>query len=193
MKPILMEFPEEIYTERLYIRKPMPGDGKVVFEAMQASLEELKPWMPWANRDQTEQEVEANMRDAHAKFLTREDLRLHIFDRETGGFIGATGLHRMDWNIPKFEIGYWIDTRQSGKGYITESTQAITDFAFHELNAKRVEIRCDSRNTKSRAIPEKLGFPLEGILKNDSISADRQEIRDTCIYAKTQYVRRKLD
>ncbi|MEH7094229.1 GNAT family N-acetyltransferase [Neobacillus vireti] len=184
MKPILIDFPEEIFTERLYIRKPLPGDGKMVFEAMQSSLNELKPWMPWANREQTEQEVEANMRDAHAKFLTREDLRLHIFDRETGEFIGATGLHRMNWDIPKFEIGYWIDTRQSGKGYITEAAQAITEFAFLELNAKRVEIRCDRKNTKSRAIPEKLGFTLEGILKNDGISADQQELRDTCIYAK---------
>lgn len=88
MKPILIDFPEEIYTERLFIRKVMPGDGKVVYESMQASLNELKPWMPWAHREQTEQDVEANMRDAHAKFLTREDLRLHIFNRETGEFIG---------------------------------------------------------------------------------------------------------
>ncbi|WP_342042352.1 GNAT family N-acetyltransferase [Bacillus sp. OTU2372] len=184
MKPILIDFSDEIYTERLYIRKPMPGDGKKVFEAIQASLNELKRWMPWANREQTEQEVEANMRDAHAKFLTREDLRLHIFNRETGEFIGASGLHRMNWEVPKFEIGYWINTSLSGNGYITEAAEAITEFAFQELNAKRVEIRCDSKNTKSRAIPEKLGFTLEGILKNDGISADRQELRDTCIYAK---------
>jgi RimJ/RimL family protein N-acetyltransferase len=184
MKPILIDFPEEIYTQRLFIRKPMPGDGKVVYEAMKASLNELKPWMPWANREQSEEEVEANMREAHAKFLTREDLRLHIFNRETGEYIGGTGLHRMNWDVPKFEIGYWIDTRHSGKGYITESTQAITEFAFNELHAKRVEIRCDSKNSKSRAIPEKLGFTLEGILKNDGISADRTETRDTCIFAK---------
>jgi RimJ/RimL family protein N-acetyltransferase len=184
MNPILINFPEEIYTDRLFIRKPIPGDGKMVFESIMASINELKPWMPWANGEQTEEEVEVNIRDAHAKFLTREDLRLHIFDRETGGFVGATGLHRMNWDVPKFEIGYWIDTRQSGKGYIMESTHAITEFAFGELNAKRVEIRCDSRNRKSRAIPEKLGFTLEVILKNDGISADRKEIRDTCIYAK---------
>lgn len=184
MKPILIDFPEEIYTERLFIRKPMPGDGEVVYKAMQASLNELKQWMPWAQREQTKEEVEANMRDAHAKFLTREDLRLHIFNRETGEFIGASGLHRMNWDLPKFEIGYWIDTRQSGKGYITEAAQAITEFAFSELSAKRVEIRCDSKNSKSRAIPEKLEFTLEGILKSDGISADQKEIRDTCIYAK---------
>ncbi|WP_272928112.1 GNAT family N-acetyltransferase [Bacillus sp. USDA818B3_A] len=79
-----------------------------------------------------------------------------------------------------------MDTRQSGKGYITESTQAITEFAFRELQAKRVEIRCDRNNSKSRAIPEKLGFSLEGILKNDSISPVRKELRDTCVYAKIQ-------
>ncbi|WP_413300649.1 GNAT family N-acetyltransferase [Bacillus sp. 1P10SD] len=184
MKPILIDFPEQFTTERLLIRKPMPGDGKGVYDAMQASLNELKEYMPWAHRNQTEEDVEVNMREAHAKFLTREDLRLHLYDKETGEFIGSSGLHRINWSVPKFEIGYWIDTRHSGKGYITEATQAITEFAFTELKARRVEIRCDSTNTKSRAIPEKLGFTLEGILKNEGLSADGKEVRDTCVYAK---------
>jgi RimJ/RimL family protein N-acetyltransferase len=186
MNPILIDFPEEFYTERLLIRKPMPGDGKAVYEAIQASLNELKPWMPWAHKEQSEQEVEANMREAHAKFLIREDLRLHIYNRETGEFIGSSGLHRINWDVPKFEIGYWIDTRYRGQGFMMEAAEAISNFAFTELKARRVEIRCDSKNTKSRAIPEKLGFTLEGILKNDSISADSNELRDTCIYAKIQ-------
>ena len=184
MKPSLIEFPEEFTTERLFIRKPLPGDGKAVYEAMQASLDELKPWMTWAHTNQSEHDVEANIRDSIAKFITREDLRLHIFNKDSGEFIGSTGLHRIDWAVPKFEIGYWIDTRFAGRGYITESTQTITKFAFSELNAKRVEIRCDSKNKKSRSIPERLGFNLEGILKNNSISVDSKELRDTCVFAK---------
>lgn len=186
MNPILMDFPDEIETARLIIRKPLPGDGKAVYQAMQASMSELKPWMPWAHRDQTEEDVEVNIRTAYAKFLSREDLRLHIFNKDTGEFIGASGLHRMKWEIPKFEIGYWIDTRQSGKGYITEAAEGIMNFAFNSLHAKRVEIRCDARNAKSRAVPERLGFTLEGILKNDDLSADGKEVRDTCIYAITK-------
>jgi len=184
VRPILFDFPEEFYTDRLFIRKPLPGDGRIVFEAMQASLSELKAWMPWANRNQTVEEVEANIRDAHAKFLTREDLRFHIFNKETGNFIGSSGLHRINWDIPKFEIGYWIDTRYSGNGYITEAAEAITEFAFRELHARRVEIRCDEKNIKSRAVPEKMRFVLEGILKNEGIAADGKEIRNTCVYAK---------
>ncbi|MCL6574321.1 MAG: GNAT family N-acetyltransferase [Bacillus sp. (in: Bacteria)] len=184
MKPILKNFQEEFSTDRLLIRKPLPGDGKAVYQAIQGSLNELKPWLPWAHIEQTGEDVEGNIRHAHAKFLTRDDLRLHIFNKENGEFIGSSGLHRINWDVPKFEIGYWIDSRFSGNGYITEATEAITEFAFTELKAKRVEIRCDFKNTKSRAIPEKLGYTLEGILKNDDISADRKEIRDTCIYAK---------
>lgn len=186
MKPILIDFPDEIFTERLLIRKPMPGDGKAVNDAMRASVMELKAWMPWAQKEQTDEETEAIIREAYAKFLTREDLRLHIFKKDTGEFIASSGLHRINWDLPKFEIGYWIDTRYSGKGYITEAVTAITNFAFYELKAKRVEIRCDTANTKSRAIPEKLGYSLEGILKNEGISADGSSLRDTCVYAKIE-------
>src|SRR5690348_4704334 len=160
MKPILLDFPEEFHTERLLIRKPMPGDGKAVYEAIQASINELKPWMPWVHKNQTEEDTEVNIREAHAKFLTREDLRLHLFDKKTGEFIGASGLHRINWAIPRFEIGYWVHTRHSRKGYITEAVEGITNFAFEFLKARRVDIHCDSKNMKSRAIPEKLGFTL---------------------------------
>jgi RimJ/RimL family protein N-acetyltransferase len=185
MKPILLDFPTEFTTDRLLIRMPMPGDGKVMYEAINASIEELKPWLPFAQMEQTEEDVEVNIREAHLKFLKREDLRLLIFLKDTGELVASSGLHRIDWGIPKFEIGYWIDSRHSGKGYMTEAVQGITDFAVNELKARRVEIRCDTRNSKSAAIPERLGFILEGILRNDSLEiGSTTRLRDTSVYAK---------
>lgn len=184
MNPLLYDFPEGFETDRLLIRIPRPGDGKTVYNSLKTSINELKPWMPFAQKEQSEMEVEINIRESYIKFLKREDLRLLVFLKETGEFVASSGLHRIDWSIPKFEIGYWIDTRFSGKGYMTEAVQGIMDFAINELKARRLEIRCDSKNMKSRAIPERIGFTLEGILKNDGLSAETNELRDTCIYAK---------
>ena len=185
MNPIMFNIPTEFTTQRLLIRMPKPGDGKVVHAAINASLPELKPWMIFAQKEQTEQEVEANIREAYVNYLSRKDLRLLVFLKESGQFIASSGLHRIDWSIPQFEIGYWIDSRYSGKGYITEAVQGITDFALNELKARRIEIRCDANNVKSRAIPEKLGYTLEGILKNNGRSVDDEQLIDTCIFAKT--------
>lgn len=185
MKPILLDFPTEFTTDRLLIRMPMPGDGKQMYEAINASITDLKPWLPFAHMNQTEEDVEVNIREAHLKFLKREDLRLLVFLKETGKLIASSGLHRIDWEIPKFEIGYWLDSRYTGKGYMTEAVQGITDFAANELKARRIEIRCDTRNVKSAAIPERLGFTLEGVLRNDSLEIGSTiKLRDTSVYAK---------
>jgi len=184
MNPMLLDFPSEFYTERLFIRMPMPGDGQVVFQAINESIEDLRPWMAFARKDQTEEEVEINIRKSYTEFLQREDLRLHIFLKETGEFIGSSGLHRINWSVPKFEIGYWINSRFRKKGYMKEAVEGIVNFSLEELGAKRLEIRCDPRNTRSRAIPEKLGFKLEAILENDKVSVDGATLRDTCIYAR---------
>jgi ribosomal-protein-serine acetyltransferase len=118
--------------------------------------------------------------------LRREDLRLLIFLKDTNQFVGSSGLHNPNWDVPKFEIGYWIATRYSGSGYMTEAVQGITNYAFSELKARRLEIRCDTQNLKSKAIPERLGYSLEGTLRNDDVSVGGSSLRDTCIYAKTQ-------
>ncbi|MBU5468571.1 GNAT family N-acetyltransferase [Virgibacillus sp. MSJ-26] len=182
--PILKDFPNEFVTSRLLVRLPLPGDGEQVYKAITRSKEELKPWLPFARNEQAVEETEINVRESYVAFLKREDLRLHIFDKETNEFIGCTGLHRIDWNVPKFEIGYWIDTKFSGQGLISEAVEGVTNFAFEELGAKRVEIRCDFKNVKSKAVPERLGYTLEAILKNDDVSLEGDELRDTCIYAK---------
>ncbi len=186
MNPILLDFPHEFETERLFVRLPKPGDGKAVYESLRASIDELKPWMPFAPNDQSEEETEINIREAHINFLKREDLRLLAFHKQTGELVCSSGLHRIDWEVPKFEIGYWADTRFCGNGYATEAVEGITGFAFKELGANRVEIRCDSNNVKSKAIPERLNFDFEGILRNEDRSADGKELRDTCVYAKVK-------
>ena len=186
MNPILLDFPHEFETARLRMRMPMPGDGKTVYEAISASINELKPWMGFAQNDQSVNVSEINTREAHIRFLKREKLRMLVFLKDTNQFVGSSGLHNIDWDVRKFEIGYWGDTRLSGKGYMTEAIAGLTEFTFSELHANRVQIQCDARNVKSRAIPERLGYELEGILRNEDVSVDGRELRDTCMYAKVK-------
>ncbi|TQR21498.1 GNAT family N-acetyltransferase [Psychrobacillus vulpis] len=179
-------FAEEFYTERLVIRAPKIEDAQEVWKSIIQSHDALKDWMPFAQKKQTLEETTTNLRQSIADFITRKDLRLHLFLKDTGEFVGSSGLHRIDWNVRKFEIGYWIDSKFEGKGLMTEACERITQFAFEELYANRVEIRCDSENVRSRSVAERLGYILEGTLHHDSLSADGKNLRDTCIYAKTK-------
>lgn len=95
-KPSLLEFPSRIETPRLFIRPCMPGDGSDVWKAISESRSELKPWLPFARKEQTFEEIEAGVRESYAEFIKKTDIRLHIYLKETNEFIGSTGLHRID-------------------------------------------------------------------------------------------------
>jgi RimJ/RimL family protein N-acetyltransferase len=184
MKSIMRDFPYSFDTERLTIRGPLPGDGRELWTAVTESQAELKPWMPWAVDINDAEWYEARVREGQLKFLAREDLWLMLLLKGTHTIIGGSGLHRMDWNVPKFEIGYWVRTTYAGQGYITEAVTGITNFAFDVLSAKRVEIRCDVKNERSAAVPQRLGFALEGTLHYDDRHHLTGELRDTFIFSK---------
>lgn len=185
--PILLTIPEQIESKRLLIRAPLWEDGAMVNEAILESMEELRPWMPWAEQVPTVEQSEINLRKARLQFLERSDLRLLLLLKETGQCIGSSGLHRIDWQARKFEIGYWIRTSFGGQGYMTEAVEAITAYAVDSLQANRVEIRCDSRNVRSAGVAERCGFTLEGRLRQEKRSADGS-LRDTLIFAKVRGV-----
>lgn len=184
MKPLLLEVPLQLETERLILRAPHQiGDGKVVNQAIRDSFHELKMWLPFAQELPTIEETEINLREAHIDFLKRESFRFLIFVKDSNDFIGITSFDRIDWDIPKCEIGYWINTGFSGKGYMTEAVKELVNFGLNNLKLRRIEIRCESTNHKSRAIPERLGSQLEGTLRNEDLSANGRELTDTCIYS----------
>ena len=88
----------------------------------------------------------------------------------------------IDWEVPKFEIGYWCRTRFAGRGYITEEVTRIITFAFDKPGARRVEIRCYPRNLRSARVAEGADFTLEGTLRNNEVGTDGK-LRDIRIYA----------
>lgn len=183
MNLLMLDIPEEFTSERLLIRAPRAGDGAELNAVVRDSIEQLRPWLPWVNPIPTPEQSEESVRRAIGRWKLREDLRLHLYLRSNGQYIGGSGLHRMDWSVPKFEIGYWIATLFARQGYVTEAVNRITHFAFEDLSAQRIEIRCDQLNSRSARVAERAGFIFEGILRNDS-RTPAGEIRGTRVYSK---------
>lgn len=175
--------PEQFETERLLLRVPQPGDGKAVNDAIRESIDELRPWMPWAKVVPSVAESETFVREAALRFRNHEDLPLLLFRKSDMLYIGGSGMHNIDWDVPRFEIGYWLRTSLTGQGYMTEAVNGVTALAFDQLEAVRVEIRCDSRNQKSAAVALRCGFTHEATLHSDSRTPDGR-LRDTLVFAK---------
>jgi RimJ/RimL family protein N-acetyltransferase len=180
--PVLLDFPDSFETERLLIRCPHPGDGPAVNAAIVESVEHLRPWMEWAQKAPTVEETEERLRRAQCHWLERSDLPLSLWLKETGEYVGGSGLHRIDWDVPRFEIGYWCRKRLEGRGLITEAVRAITAFGFNTLGANRMEIRCDVLNVRSQAVVERAGYTLEAEFRNNGRRPDGS-LRNTKIYA----------
>lgn len=182
--PLLFDIPAQLTTERLILRAPNhSGDGNIVNQAIRDSFTELKAWMPFAQEIPSIEETEINLRNAYISFLKRESFRFLIFHKDTDEFIGVASFQGIDLDIPKCEIVYWINSTFSGNGYMTEAIKELINFGLNQILFRRIEIRCESTNYKSRSIPEKLGLKLEGTLRNEDLSADGRRLTDTCIYS----------
>lgn len=188
MQPILLDLPMPIITPRLVIRPPQVGDGAVLNEAIVESFATLSQWMDEVQEKPTLEASEAQVRMAAANWLLKKKeppwLQLLIFNQSNQQLIGATTFHHMVWEVPCIEISYWVRTSRERLGYITEATNALTQYAFKQLKVKRIAITCDANNIRSQRIPERLGYSLEGILKYNRISPKTHEVGDTLVYAR---------
>ena len=180
--PLLLDFPDQFKTERLLVRAPKPGDGPVLLEAVLESLERLRRWMDWALPEQHVDMLEEFARRGASTFIARTDFPMLLWTDDEQ-FVGVVGLHPVDWNVPLLEIGYWCRARFEGHGYISEAVRGITRFAFEEMGANRLEIRCDARNERSARVAERCGYQLEGRLRSNERDT-AGELSDTLIYAR---------
>lgn len=178
-KPFLLS------SKRLLIRPPKDRDMRLLNRAVSDSFELLHEWMDWAGHLQTIEET-ANFIQYSKKCWSKDnpkELCLLIFDRQEENLIGVASFNTIDWRVPMVEIGYWINSRYSGQGFITEAVNLLTRHAFSAWGVKRIEIRCDTENLKSAAIPKRLGFLLEAHFKNHRIQPVSKQLSGTLVFA----------
>lgn len=170
-----------VTTSRLVIRCWNPQDAVILKAAIDASVDHLRPWMPWAVNEPTELEAKISwLRTCRGKFDRDEDYVYGIFDPLEQHVLGGTGLHTRV-RPGALEVGYWIRADAINQGLAAETTMALTRVAFEIHQVNRVEIHCDPANLRSAAIPRKLGFTHEATLRQ-RLPLDNGEWRDSMIW-----------
>jgi RimJ/RimL family protein N-acetyltransferase len=174
--------PYRIVTQRLVVRCYEPSDAPAVKEAVDASLDHLRPWMPWAHEEpQTvEQKVEL-LRTFRGQFDLGQNFVYGLFSADESQLVGGSGFH-LRVGDDAFEIGYWIRASEDGKGLATESTAALTRVGFEVCEVDRIEIHVEPANEKSARIPQKLGYVEEARLQRRLYPVPGGEPRDTIVY-----------
>jgi RimJ/RimL family protein N-acetyltransferase len=174
--------PYRIETERLVIRCYEPRDAPLLKEAIDSSLEHLRPWMPWAESEpQSLAEKTELLRRFRSAFDAGENFTYGIFSRDESEIVGGTGLHpRIDPG--GLEIGYWVRASATRQGFITESTAALTRVGIEICAADRIEIRIEPRNEASIGVPRKLGFLEEATLRRRLPGRAGGPLRDVTIF-----------
>jgi len=176
------EIPERIVTERLLLRIPKRLDAADVLVAIEESHAELARWQLWAREIPTQPAIEMHIARTRAAWELREQHLFHIYNHAER-FLGTCGLEKIDWGLSAFEIGYWLRTSVVGKGYMTEAVAALVSEVFDRCQGRCVVIKCDSLNERSAGIPRRLGFQLDGVLRNERLNA-QGEPQDTMVWSK---------
>ena len=163
--------PEEIAVPPLVLRRWQATDAVSLLAAVERSLPELRRFMPWAMEQPTLASVETYLADAWTA-TPPETFGFGLFDAG-GEVVGAFGLHgRQGPGV--LEIGYWVRSDRTGRGYATAAAGALTEVSFeHFPQINRIEIRCDPANLASAAIPLKLGYRLDRTVDAD-VEAEAQ-------------------
>jgi len=174
-------FPELITSSRLELRKHVQDLAETMYRYVDQDRERLRVFLPWVD-ETTSVAAEADfIKMTHESWEKGTLFDYGIFERKTGVYMGNVGVHHIAWTHDCCEFGYWILSGFEGKGYVSEAVTALAEVSFG-LGFHRLEIRCSSHNPKSAAIPKRLGYSLDGTLRENVIEQGRY--RDTLVFAK---------
>jgi ribosomal-protein-serine acetyltransferase len=153
--------------------------AKELFQAIDNNRTHLSEFLPWVGNMQAEENVRQYL--IRCESLQQENREISFIILYDKTVVGRIGIHHLNHENKTGAIGYWLNKGASGKGIITKSCVKLLDYGFEEMQLNRIEIKAAVKNFKSQAIPEKLKFTKEGILRQAEIV--NGEYLDLFIYA----------
>ena len=155
---------EHVIDDELKLRQLQPEDAEELFSVVNANRQHLREWLPW---------LDVNTQADHTRQFIAACLQQ---DAKNEGFVcailiggrivGVAGYHPIRWSNKSAELGYWLSRETVGRGVMTKCCRVLIDHAFNTLGLNRVSIPAAVGNNRSRAIPERLGFTQEGVIRD---------------------------
>ena len=182
-----MEFSERIETERLILERPKPITfelAKEIYRVVDDSRDTLKVWLAWAEKTLSVEDEFIALHDYMDKrWEDKTGFAYLIRLKSTNEFLGMIDFVKVDEVKKVAEIGYWLGTHATGKGYMTEAVCTLETEAFKN-GLHRVVIRNEVENIKSANVAKNAGYHLDGVMREDRINLQTGAFSDTNVWSK---------
>ncbi|WP_224417125.1 MULTISPECIES: GNAT family protein [unclassified Modicisalibacter] len=152
-----------VATEAVELKLLSLDHTEQLFDLVNGNREHLREWLPWVDGTQTSTDTESFIKSALSQYEAGHGPQYVIFYE--GAMCGVCGFHPFDLANRIGGIGYWLSQICVGKGIMTSAVRSLVKTGFNEHEMNRIEIACATGNARSRAVPERLGFTFEGLLR----------------------------
>lgn len=149
--------------DEIELALPEEHHAQALFALIDANRAFLRRWLGWVDGVTNAEHSLEFIRTSRRQFAQNRGFAAGVFYK--GRLVGVVGTQTIDWTNRAVELGYWLGRDFQGKGIITRACRAVVAYAFAELKLNRLSIRCATGNRRSCAIPRRLDFTHEGVLR----------------------------
>lgn len=151
-------------NEAIVLRNYVEEDAAALFAAVNENRAHLRPWLLWVDGTQKEEHSLEYIRAARQEQNDQRSIAFGIFKHER--LIGGIGMHQWDQRLRKAQVGYWLAKTEEGKGTLSQCANVFLDYLFDRLQLNKVELHYLPANIRSGAVAQRLGFTVEGVLRD---------------------------
>lgn len=158
------DIPNRLETERLLIRKYHKGDGKDLYDLLERNNNRqfLKDHVDEVTNVLSLHDAEVRIRTLSDWWISNERFVMGIWLKAREEYIGNIWIEPKNWDVPSFEIGFFMDKGFTGKGYATEAVKRSMRFMIEDLEAHKIILITRDTNKRAIALAERLNFIKEG-------------------------------
>ena len=183
-----MGLKEKIEGLRIVLKRPYPTFklAQQLCAEIKISQDNLRPWLPWANKKYTKEDAFRYLTDwCEKNWNENKGFTYLIYDKESEKILGSIDAMKWDEKNKSCEIGYWLSVNAQGHGYMAEALVALEQECF-AAGIHRIVISNDTRNTRSANVAKRAGYHLDGVLRQNRWDDYSQSFVDSNVWAKVR-------
>lgn len=179
-----IKFKNKLIGKRIILKRNLPTikNATMIFNVVDSDRTHLKPWMPWERTTKTIEDSFEYLLDTNEK--TKKGIKIDYGIFLNDEYIGNFGVFDINIEKKSAEIGYWLCSRFTRKGYITEAVKILEKEFFEKYKLNRIQIRCDDLNKASAGVAKKSGYKFEGKLREDAYDKHQKRFVNTLVFSK---------